>query len=55
MELVNQIEEERMNITKKELEGYLKYLEQNKREFPLCVGQEFMIEIVKMAIDSFDN
>jgi len=46
---------ERMIITKKELQGYLRYLESDKREFPLCVGQEFMIEVVKMALDGLES
>ena len=45
--------ENRMIITKVQLQGYLKQLEIEKREFPCCVSQEFLIEIVKMAIDSF--
>lgn len=49
------MDEDRMIITKKQLQEYLKQLKIEKREFPCCVSQEFLIEIVKMAIDSFDN
>lgn len=49
------MDEDKIIITKKILQDYLMFLELGKREFPVCVGQEFLIEVVKMAIDSFES